>query len=579
MSDLSKETGIELDKGTTHAVVGHMINDRGFAEKCRAKIKANQFPGVLAEIVHAIYDLCSDPNLSNMVLNKSQVISHLHYLGNRKDEFAYLNSIAECERLSIEYPVALVSKYLEGWLLKVASIEHTNKLVKIVNNENYDNIKPHLQNIGDLVNSINFTDVGDETSNFAGIYEKLLTQDDKMAGRSVTIGHPLFDEMLSEGSMINNTDFNFAKDYNANVPTIGIGEHLARETTGGLRPGGATAILGTVNSGKTTTICTIGAANVLMGKYVLLVTLEQDASEIRDKFIANMLNKSVMEMRNMVRDIAALGGPLAPIIREKPEMYGFLLGMAQAEKLVKEYLVHIHHNKTAQMTLEHVNQLVLNAIQKKKKVNTFGFNLVIIDYPARLRAEKFSRNGQRHIEEGMIYQHFIDLAREHGYHTILPVQTNRGGYKANQGTEGGGRMIDMGDTGGSFAIAQAHDNVITINRTPEDKANSMIRYLISKNRGGPTEGVFASKTNMARSQAFGIYLPAVTYSYTQNVDSQMVARWMGESALSGRGKDKRGDQAMQDLRNMVEQRMNDEEGKARFESTLDPHLVPTPPKP
>lgn len=569
MSDLLTSTGIELDKTTTQAIVGHMLKDRSFAERCISQIKPNQFPGLLSEIVYAIDDLCKNPNYSHLIFNRQIIFQHLVFQkGNVLDQFKFQNELMECERLADVHPLEIVSDYLEGWLSKIVSIDMANQLAKYVNKSDYKAIKPHIQKMSDVVNDIVFRDVADASDNFKGLYESYLKQDEKKVEKNCTIGHPLFDEMLVKGSAIQNApSFKFNSHFSQNDSIIGAGEVLAQQTMGGLIVGGSTVVLGTVNSGKTTTICTIASANAIMGKSVLVITLEQAADEIRDKIVSNILNKSNYEMRRLCQIVKNMGGPIKAA-QENQDLRNFLYAMATVESTISQNIVHIHHNKSSQMTLEHVNYLLNQAMVKRKRATGKGFDLVIIDYPGRLRLQNINKNMPRHDELTLIYQNFIDHAREHEYHTILPVQTNRDGYKVNQGTNGAGRMLDMGDAAGAFGIIQAADQVISINRTPSDRQSDLIRYMIVKNRAGATDRVFASKTNMENSQAFGVFLPAVIYDWNPQIDSHAIARWIGESALAGNPLDKRSEQSMSELKDKIETELKDKVAEAEFANKL-----------
>jgi hypothetical protein len=569
VADLLTSTGIELDKTTTQAIVGHMLKDRSFAEKVMTQLKFNQFPGLLSEIVFVIDELCKNPDYTHLVFNSAVVFKYLvERKGNIQDQFKYQNEFAECDRLADVHPIEIVSDYLEGWLSKITAIDFANKLAQHVNKSDYKAIKPHVQKMSDTINDIVFRDVTDASDNFKGLYESYLKQDDNKAEHNCTTGHPLFDEMLVKGSLLPTTKtFKSHDHFKKNESILGAGELLVEQTMGGLIVGGSTVVLGTVNSGKTTTLCTIAAANAMMGKSVLLITLEQAADEIRDKIVSNILNKSNFEMRRLCQTVKGMGGP-HKAAAENPELKNFLYSMAMVEATVSKQITHIHHNKSSQMTMEHVNYLLNQAIVKRKRATGKGFDLVMIDYPARLRSPAFGKNGQRHDELTMIYQNFIDHAREHQYHTILPVQTNRDGYKVNQGINGTGRMLDMGDAAGAFGIIQAADQVISINRTPTDRQADLIRYMIVKNRAGATDRVFASKTNMDHSQAFGIYLPAVTFDYNTQVDSQAIARWIGESALQGTALDKRSEQSLSELREKVDIELRDKQTAITFEANL-----------
>ncbi len=129
-------------------------------------------------------------------------------------------------------------------------------------------------------------------------------------------------------------------------------------------------------------------------------------------------------------------------------------------------------------------------------------------------------------------------------------------------------MLDMGDAAGAFGIIQAADQVISINRTPSDRQSELIRYMIVKNRAGNTDKIFASKTNMGHSQAFGMFLPAVIYDHNPNVDSQAIARWIGESALAGNALDKRTEQSISELRDKIDTELKDKVATANFENNL-----------
>ena len=525
--------GIDLDKATTRAIVGHMFRDRSFADRCRGKLKPNQFPGILSEIVAAVFDLCGNEKYTHLIFSKDIVLQHICYSNTKiQDQFKYANEMAECERFADTSPLEVVSDYLEGWLTKIIAIEQVQNLADQINKSKYKDIKPSIIKMHDIVQDIVFVNKENSTNNFKNLYESYLKQDQQKAESGCTIGHPSFDELLVTGSLLDGADkFNINQHNPTEHGQMFIGEQLTKLTRGGLLCGGNTIILGTANSGKTTTICTIGGTNAMMAKDVLLITLEQSGEEIRDKLVSNIMGLSNQEIRQRAKAIALAGGP--EIASKNPNARDFLLKINAVEQVLLKHVVHVHHNKTNQMNLEFVLQLLNQEFHKRKKETGKSFDLVIIDYPGRLRSDKYlGKTSNRHEELWYIYQTFIDHAREFKYHTILPVQTNREGYRVNQGDRG--RLVDMGDTGGAFAIAQAADQVITINRSSEDKTSNRIRYLIAKNRSGATESVFMSETDMARSQAFGLNMRSVVFNNTSEVDSEYLARMMGESQKLGR---------------------------------------------
>ena len=89
---------------------------------------------------------------------------------------------------------------------------------------------------------------------------------------------------------------------------------------------------------------------------------------------------------------------------------------------------------------------------------------------------------------------FIQLALVQKFHIILPVQTNREGYKVNRSDDK--RFIDMGDAAESFGIMAEASNVITINRSTGIADKNLICYHVTKCRSKRIGCSYLSETRL-----------------------------------------------------------------------------------
>ena len=198
--------------------------------------------------------------------------------------------------------------------------------------------------------------------------------------------------------------------------------------------------------------------------------------------------------------------PVNPTPEESKEMQ-------IAAPLLSEYLTYIPWVKSGSMYVEDVVDMIKEKnTYIKSKNNGKGFDLVIDDYPGKLASRATGKNQADHAIKTHIYDQFVTLAIEEQFHMIVPLQSNRGGYKKAKELKSGSSLIDQSDVADAYNIVQRASNVITINSSKLDKEKQVVRYLIDKSRSSQTGKIFVSSTAFDRSTSHSILNASTTYS-------------------------------------------------------------------
>lgn len=318
------------------------------------------------------------------------------------------------------------------------------------------------------INNVSF--LGDDTYDFKN-YRKTVDAHREQMENCLTLGSLEFDLLLNQNAKIEQNE----EGYNP--------ETLMGTTRGCLAKGDTTVVLGPSNSGKTTFMTTIVATNAALKKDILYITHEQKDYEHGMKLLqclAGLKKEDIVNNIDLVDQVKS--------------------SIEAASQLLSEHVKYIHYVKPGHMYVERVSELILKHQQNHILQKGKGFDLVVVDYPAKLQSQAFQFRKSSGWEEKMyIYQQFQLLAETEGFHMILPVQANREGLKKNKS----GEVLGMGDFAESAGIAHVAYNIISINRSDEDKARNMIRFFIDKSRGSETGKMLISHTDFARSRTHG----------------------------------------------------------------------------
>ena len=257
---------------------------------------------------------------------------------------------------------------------------------------------------------------------------------------------------------------------------------------GGLFKGETTAILAASNSGKTSLMFTVARHAVMQGKKVLLVTHEDSPKKLRKKFLSAFMAVN----RN---DLNSVG------VHQDKKLVRLHLELVS--KFLEDHFVYLPYNRVGQMYVEDVCTEIRRRHEDMKLRTGKGFDIVLDDYPQKLKLRKRGGDDQKRTELAEVYDYFNQLQIELDVHAFLAIQTNREGLKQNMGKLEAKENLGMDVVGESYGIAQNMGNIITLNRGPEDKKLHTVRLSVAKSRNDLTEVTVNTRTNYGCSLTHG----------------------------------------------------------------------------
>jgi replicative DNA helicase len=269
---------------------------------------------------------------------------------------------------------------------------------------------------------------------------------------------------------------------------------LPGHSGGSLLPGDTTILLAPTNVGKTTTMLTVGLANLVRGKRILVITHEGRPMDIQQKIRQNYLDVTRNELLTL------------PATEE---------GCAEldaASQMFNRFLTYAPYNK-AGLTVEEVEPFIRRKQEEMMaRNNGKGYDLLICDYPAKLstRQAQSGNMNKRNVDE-IVYGYFIQLALEYGFHSLLAIQTNREGARVNKGQKDERRLLVMEDVHESYGVMQEATNVITLNRDALAKARERMTYHIDKSRSSETGFAVVAKTKFSNAITHSNQLGSIWY--------------------------------------------------------------------
>ncbi len=304
---------------------------------------------------------------------------------------------------------------------------------------------------------------------------------------------------------------------------------------GSLLKGDLTCLLGGINGGKSRTLVSIAAFNAKRKKNVLLVSHEDRKMNIYSGFWCHFLSNPAAGQ--FMTPQLLMQSYTQPAMRRKMEMI--------LEMIWRPHLVYMPMMR-AGLTVEEV----CNAIRRKQDEfaahhDGEGFDLVVDDYPGKLRTElgAAGKLENRH-RETIVYQMFRDLASELNNHTLVAGQVNREGNKKMKGTahhqRGEKELLTIEDKEESSGPMQSAVNVISINRDDEAKRKQCVTYGLGKSRSSETGYAVVCGSRLGSFVAHHDALGATWYrdsrTYSHIIDDllrQYPGREVPSEALTG----------------------------------------------
>jgi hypothetical protein len=528
MEDINEQISLAaLGTQFQQAIIGHCLMNGQFLMQCRNNVEPGWFINLahqnLMRIIYDIYDGKKGATANSRIPTQPEVASVLSTKYQKVSDFnIHVSEMTACLAIAERaFSFEFLSTSMTGWIRMI-------KLRLMLEDANRQYRKKDFNKCIDWIN-MKIRDVK-STSFMDDIYE---TFDDPIGflqsiGKTrdvdcCTFGHPEMDEIMKTGSMI--------RGGNACSDLI----HLRDFTRGSMMPGDMTVLMGPTNSGKTTTVITIVAANIRMGKYVGLITHEQDAGQLKLKILSTMMQMATNDL--------ILNGPNDP---------KYVMMLQVYSRMLNEHLRFVHYAKPGGMFVEDVIPIV-ESMQEEvslhrttldetvdcacgaphRRVNR-GLDLLVEDYPAKLKSRALKTNAIWD-EKQYVYNEFLNLGQTYNFHVLAPVQTNRAGYRVGRGDHQEARALDVDDVAEGFGVMTIAANVITINRSDNYKALGIIKYYVAKSRSNETGHSMVLRTAFGDNLAFDVAKQALHLQPGQQMSDQEIMQAMGLSVAGPSG--------------------------------------------
>ena len=439
MTELKKELLLPFSDTKQKAVIGYLISNEKFFKMVHKKIKPNWFMSERnSKLLKLFMDYYEEYKFYPTIFS-FKAYKELDKL-DLKARNDILQWIDVCLAAAAQFRVEELKADFTEWLHSVIMIESLSKAEFYFNKHDIKKTNQVLQEAVKEVNSTAFDGTG--AVSFINPDEYIEEFVDSK-NNAISTGLSMLDTALLRGA-----------------------------TVGGLLPGDTTVIIAPVNVGKTSFMLSVACHNIRQGKDVLLVTHEGNYKYIRLMFLANMVGCSV-------DDILSLG-----LTKEGRER------IATAAAILEKHLTYEPYNKSSKMVVEEFVPTVIFANEQRKQETGKGYDLFVDDYPFVLSSElAFKGSLQKRNLDSIVFNYFIQLGLEQGFHVLAAMQTNREGNKVNKGMNGENRILVQEDASESFGPVMQASNIITLNRSSKAEQLGLITFGLSKTRTNKKAGI------------------------------------------------------------------------------------------
>lgn len=430
-TSFEKTASLPFDPAKQEAILGHMLLDQQFFLQVRPQVPPRWF---VDPRVSEIYT-----KLDNFYKEYGRFPKHIEEVKTQFSVFdqgersKYQTKVDLCILQAGRIGLDVIRKEMTGWLRAGKMKDLLTEAARYYNGENLDMAYSWAEQKSKEIRECSFE--ADPAVSFEHP-EDFLKKAESDREHTLTTGLPGFDQALLEGA-----------------------------ADGGMLRGDMTVLLAPSNIGKTTTLSTIAVQNVWKRKHVLFFTHEGRPEDIQMKMLCSSMGVSMPELLAMYKTEEGLS---------KIRLHS---------KLLQTYMTYIPYNTAGSMYVEDVVDLMRSKQMDLKAKIGKGYDLVVSDYPQKLTSRLGKSLGDyRHIQT-YVYDQYVQFALEEKLHALTAAQTNRDGSKTNQKSE---RFLTQDDVSECFGIMMIATNVVTINRSEEDKQKGLVTFYVAKSRSSIT---------------------------------------------------------------------------------------------
>lgn len=467
---MNNDVAIPFNAKKQRAVLGHLLSDRSFFLQCKEQIKPHWFNEEVT--TRQVYEILLDFFKTHSRRPSIPEMEGCPAIMSRAPDEArrIVKHIHLCLAEADNYGLDAIRSELTEWLRAVIFASALTEAKNAYNKQRFNEVEAIFTDVSKQIKDVRFDSLGELS--FDNIVDDLV-QMEVDTSNAISTGLRALDSALLDGA-----------------------------TTGGLLRRDTTVIMAPVNTGKSTFMITVACHNMRQGKEVLYMTHEGAPEEIRAKFMQNLIGCTRPELQGLI----------------KTEKGRQILNLYKV--YAKKFLTYIPYNKPG-MTVEEVEPIIRRAIEERAAANNGKtYDLLIVDYPAKLFTDRARKGGvpRREIDR-IVYDYYVQLALEYGFHSLLAIQTNREGSKVNQGKED--RLLTMEDVSESWGVMEMASNVITINRSPLAKSRNRITYYVDKSRSSATGTAIVCNSKFENSITHSEELGAVWYADQRTMEDRI----------------------------------------------------------
>lgn len=475
---------LPMEDKVQHALLGHLINDERLFLQCHRRIQPTWFINPYHAKIYALmqkrFDAIGRPASKEELLNCGDMQAEDAQVRTKMAFF-----IEQALTLTMQIRWDAIKPELTEWLQSKILQETIVKSTNMWNKKQWKETARLMQTAASEYREAQFEE-GHEVR-FTDPEQYLSAQFSERLS-ALTTGLALLDEALMTDAIQRAPDG-------------------TTFSTGGMQLGDTTVLMAPSNTGKTTAMLTMVRHNIMRQKDILLMTHEGRPEDIRNKLLKGVLNCTESELHDMYKT---------------PEKLNTLRNFAA---LIQRHCTYIPYNK-AGMKVEDVVPIIRRAQEERKLKTGKGYDLLAVDYPAKLTTDQ-SRGAlaMRNVIE-IIYDYYVQLALEYKFHSLLAIQTNREGSKVNSGLNGS-RLLMMEDVQEAWGVMTAASNVITLNRSPLAKRQNRITFYVPKSRSSETGQAIVARSNFAHGLTHSDDMGCVGYVGTSTMD-QSIERYLSD---------------------------------------------------